>query len=132
MKAYHFMMGNLMFNLGFVIVSFADIWGNSFGTTFYDYFLAIGSATIIGLITSLVAAAAYGFIFPSGTKAVVYILFSGFYWAMWANTILIFSNFTTILGSVGMQMLGMVTIIVVILFIVGITQCEMGGFASHE
>jgi len=126
------MMGNIMFNLGFVIVSLADIWGSSFETTFYDYFLSIGSALILGVIASLIAAAAAGFIFPSGTKSVIYGLFSGFYWAMWGNTILIFSNFTTILGDVGMQMLGMITIIVVILFVVGITQCEFGGFASHE
>ena len=126
------MMGNLCFNLGFVIVSFADIWGNSFGTTFYDYFTAIGSSVLIGVVGSLIAAAVYSFIFPGGTKAVIYALFTGFYWIMWGNTILIFSNFSTILGDIGMQMLGMITIMVVILFVVGITQCEMGGFASHE
>lgn len=125
-----------MFNLGFVIVTWADIWGSSFDTSFYEnYFtnpLYLGSGVLVALVLSLVAAAAAGFIVPSGTKSIVYGLFTGTYWFMWGNTILIFSSFTTILGSIGMQMLGMITIIVVILFIVGITQCEMGGFASHE
>jgi len=130
------MMGNLFFNLGFVVVAFAGVWGNSFGTSFYDvYFTNITSIALVGgtgVIALLIAAATFSFIFPSGTKGVAYGLFSGFYWFMWANTILIFSKFTTILGDVGMQMLGIITVIVVILFIVGITQCELGGFASHE
>ena len=136
MKAYHFLMGNLFFNLGFVVVTWAGVWGDSFGTWFYDtYFSNITSVALVGgtgVIVLLVAAATFSFIFPSGTKGVAYGLFASFYWLMWGNTILIFSRFATILGDVGMQMLGIITVIVVILFIVGITQCELGGFASHE
>lgn len=132
MKAYHFMMGNLFFNLGFVVVALTGVWGNPYGTSFYDYFMNIGSSVFLGVVVALIAAAAAGFIFPSGTKSVAYGLFAGFYWIMWGNTIRIFSSFSTLLGDVGMQMIGLVTVIVIILFIVGITQSELGGFASHE
>ena len=136
MKATRFLLGNLCFNLGFVIVSFSGVWGNSFGTTFYDvYFtnpLFIGSALIIGTIGLLVSAATFSFIFPSGTKGAAYTLFTTFYWVMWGNTILIFSKFSMLVGDVGIKMIGMVGIIIIVLFIYGITQCELGGFKSHD
>jgi len=126
-------MGNVFFNLGFAVLSFSGVWGNPFGTSFYDtYFLTIGGGLFIGLIASLIAAAAAGFIFPSGTKSVAYAQFTGIYWFLWGSSILLFTKFSSLVGDVGMQMIGMVLIIVIILFIVGITQCELGGFASHE
>jgi len=137
LKATRFLLGNLCFNLGFVITSFAGIYGNAFGTSFYDvYFSSITSLVFVGLagglIPLLVAAASWSFIFPSGTKGVAYGVFSGFYWIMWGNTILIFSKFSIIVGDTGTKMLGMIGIIVIVLFVFGITQCELGGFRSHD
>jgi len=131
-KAYRFLMGNLFLNLGHNVVAYSGAWGEMFGTDFYTFFITITASIFIGLVGAFIAAASVSYFFPSSTKAAAYIVFSGFFWGIWANTALIFTNFTVLTGNIGILMVSIYAGVGVILFVVGITQSELGGWASHD
>lgn len=133
MKAYRFLMGNLFLNLGFVVVSYSGAWGDAFGTDFYTgYFSILGPSIFTGLVVGIVTAAAVSYFFPQSTKVAAYGVFGGLFWTMWTNTTLIFSKFTVLTGSMGVLIVSIYAGIGIVLFVVGIVQSELGGWASHD
>jgi len=132
MKAYHWMMALLLFNIVIAVFATLDIW--DFGYNAYSYeniAVTIGTYTVVFVVALLATAALASYLFPAGERNTIYILFSGVYWALWQSTRSIFDSIFEDTGA-GLILIGVFFGIAAILWLVGLSQMVTGGWASHE
>jgi len=153
MKAYHILMFLFLFNLMFWVITAGlgiyDVGVNtdpgfdlseeienptSVGLGLLSVFTMFGNAaaTIIGLSLAIAGGAMLGFLFAGqGSQGIVYGLFGYFFWASFSNTLNVFWALS--LNSVGiLYVIVPFTMVVGVIFVVGLFQMVTGGWKGHE
>lgn len=132
MKAYHWMMAMLLFNITIAVFASTGIW--DFGYNAYSYeniATTVGTYTVVAVLASLITAAVASYLFPAGERSAIYIVFSAVYWVLWESTRNIFDSIMQS-NTAGLVLIAVFFAVAVILWLVGLSQMVTGGWASHE
>ena len=137
MKAFHLLMGLILFNISIGLFNAFGIWDIGYTGNISDIITRLSISLVTGLLVGLGIATAAGILFPHAEKNVTYASFSLIFITLWTNTTLIFSSFGYEIDQATNSVNGTLLVscffaIGVILLIVGIYQMSTGGWASYE